>query len=185
MFQHKPWVGRNYQVGISDARIAIVGNSHWSEGDSEDSTMFVMSKIMDGTWQKIAFFRQIRDYFSFADTREFWNRVVFFNYAPRSIGGADDRYNQIPGSMVEEAKARFGSILAEHRPDKVFVFTSKVRWALPEMHLSVPDVPLQGARIGTLTSGESPAKIFLLRHTQGAKKSEMIETVTKLLASQE
>ncbi|TPN59799.1 hypothetical protein FJ981_05430 [Mesorhizobium sp. B1-1-4] len=185
MFQHKPWVGPNYRVGISGARVAIVGNSHWSEDDSEDSTMFVISKILDGTWKNIAFFRQIKDYFSFADALEFWNQVIFFNYAPRSIGGADDRYNQIPGEMVEEAKERFTSILVRYKPENVFVFSSKIRWALPEMHLSIPNVPLKSARTGLLTSGESPAHIFLLRHTQGANKCEMTDTVKKLLGSKE
>jgi hypothetical protein len=138
-----------------------------------------MSKVIAGEYN-IAFFNHIRDYFGFSAHSNFWRRVAFMNYAPWAIGEGHQRYAHLTGSMVAAAKNRFSAEITQHAPDIVFVFSKKIQWALPELDIQHGSLPLPGARIGTLPAGPS-ARILLLRHTQGAPKRKMIETVAAAL----
>ncbi|TBZ41640.1 hypothetical protein E0H47_10140 [Rhizobium leguminosarum bv. viciae] len=179
---HRPWRGDLYRKGVEGRRVMIVGNSHWlskDEPDDDKVTEDVLGKVISGEYD-IAFFNHIRDYFGFAEHADFWRRVVFLNYAPWAIGEGDDRYAHLGGAMIPPAKTRLVKVVAEHAPDVVFVFSKKIQWALPEMNFQDVDLPLPGARGGVLSSVAS-ARIFLLRHTQGAPKRKMIETVAAIL----
>lgn len=186
MLQHAPWVGHDYHQGINGRKIAIVGNSHWhgpGEVDHQCVTIDVLTKVVSGEYGDIAFFRQIRDYFGFTEASEFWQRAAFFNYAPRTIGPAEQKYGHIPFEQLEEARQRFRAILAELQPTDVFVFTKKIVWALPSIEFENHDYALSSARTGCLSDGVSDVRIHLLRHPQGAKKQLMIDTVAEQIGS--
>ena len=125
-------------------------------------------------------FNQIRDYFGYANHVDFSSRVTFLNYAPWAIGKGEKRFGHLSGEMVPPAKSRFVREISKHSPDLVLVFSKKIRWALPDLTFQNVELPLSGARLGMLPSTKSP-RIFLLRHTQGAPKPKMIETVAAAL----
>jgi hypothetical protein len=162
----------------------IVGNSHWSDDhelDREEATIDVIENVMNRHYN-IAFFNQIRDYFGVALHSDFWPQVVFMNYAPRSIGSGDNRFAQLTWELAAEAKTRFVREISSHQPQLVFVFSKKIQWALPTMEFAPVPAPLKGARVGVLPEATG-TKIYLLRHTQGARKQEMIDTVSYALAA--
>jgi len=181
MIVHRPWIGANYETGIAGKKVAIVGNSHWlkvADSDEDGFTEMVVAGVTEG--YRLRFFSSIPGYFD-QPTKGFWDQVLFFNYAPRAIGEGHERYDKMTSAMAEEGKARFSGILSTHKPDKVFVFSDSIRWALPPMHLADPKLPIQSARIGKLLNDDSAPAIFLLRHTQGAPKQAMRETVASLM----
>src|ERR1700720_4656808 len=106
MKEHIPWRGSRYQIGINQEGIAILGYSHWfseNEEDSDELTIRVMSKVITGEYSDIPFFNHIRDYFGFESNKEFWNRVLFFNYLPDAIGIADERFKTGSVGQIERA----------------------------------------------------------------------------------
>lgn len=183
--QHRPWVGKEYGSGLAGNKIAIIGNSHWLnelDEDNSETTNFVVSEVCSGAFGNIAFFSQIRDYFGFQSHTEFWDRVLFFNYAPRSIGLGDQRYDHITSEMAEEAKLRFFDLVQTYRPDKIFVFSTKIRWALPPLKFSSIDASLKSAKRAVIREGDATSpSVYLLRHPQGASKQEMTETVSQIM----
>ena len=91
--EHDPWEGPKYQMGIDEQRIAIVGYSHHRAEDDHDTRSFTRDVINDVLARDShQFFRSIRAYFAFEDTRDFWSRVLFFNFLPDCIGTTDRRY---------------------------------------------------------------------------------------------
>jgi hypothetical protein len=177
---HTTWTGAEYSDGLEGRRVMIVGNSHWlseNEDDTDRETIKVIENVVSGHWHDIAFFNHIRDYFGFSQHADFWRRVAFLNYAPWSIGLGHQRYAQLSGEMVPAAKERFGREVARLAPDLVFVFSKKIRWALPEMTLRDEMLPLPDSRVGTLPAAPS-SRVLLLQHTQGAPKRKMIETIS-------
>jgi hypothetical protein len=189
--EHKPWVGSLYKtVGINGKRIAIVGHSHWGD----DCTIKVVSHVITGEY-KIWFFSSIRNYFGFSDNADFWNRVMFFNYLPHSVGTEEQRYNSGTKEQIERAKTRLLRILAEEpSPQKVFVFTDNERmgkgWStFPETREEEGgNSPMQlGAEFGkfswgTYHIGDHIVMAFGLRHPQGASGKQMRHVVQHILA---
>lgn len=181
---HAAWTGEEYAHGIEDRRVLIVGNSHWlseNEEDTERETLKVIENVVSGHWSDIAFFNHIRDYFGFARHADFWPRVAFMNYAPWSIGVGSQKYAHLNGDMVPAAKERLAREVARLTPDLVYVFSKKIRWALPDMSYRDEPLPLPDSRVGTLPDALS-TRIVLLQHTQGAPKRKMIESVQAALA---
>lgn len=187
MILHEPWIGPGYDKGLIGRRLAIVGNSHWheeGEPDSVDCTRIVVGKVISGEYADIAFFSQIGDYFGARRGGDFWNRVVFFNYAVRSIGTREQKYNSIPSAMKGEAIQRFEAIIAETSPTDVFVFSRSIVWALPPLALKKASYPYAAARSGQLAEGQPLPRIHILRHPQYAPKALMTETVSQMLSAE-
>lgn len=192
MSEHIPWCGPGYEVGIDRQRIAIVGYSHWhseNEKDSDESTKDVLSRVISGEYSDIQFFNQIRNYFAFESNEKFWNRVLFFNYLPDSIGTGDQRFKTGTGEQIERAKERFARIIAQLRPHKMLVF-SKKGWVtfpptLEEQARNDPQ-PLgrefPGFSWGTYDTDDHIVMAFGLRHPQGANGALMRRAVQRILA---
>lgn len=181
---HAIWKGEEYADGLEGRRVMIVGNSHWlseNEPDTEGETLKVIGNVISGQWRDIDFFNHIRDYFGFRQHAEFWKRVAFMNYAPWAIGLGHQRYAQLGGDMVPAAKERLRREVDLLKPDLVFVLSKKIRWAMPEMSYLNEALPLPDSNVATLPTSPS-TRILLLRHTQGAPKAKMIETVAAALA---
>lgn len=189
---HEPWKGREYESGIDGQRIAIVGYSHWN-GDPErfdhpQFTQNVIRGVMSGE-SSHSFFTQIRNYFGFDDHGAFWEKVLFFNYVPRCIGGPDERFVVADESWNNSANERFREILNRHSPDKVIVFTSKGWGSLPPfdapLNLDFEPAGLTGAILrdpcGMYQAGNKSAMTFGLRHPQGASAEVMHRAVKWIL----
>jgi len=194
MIEHAPWIGDRYRLGqgIDRQLIAIVGHSHYREAeDSEEFTVNVLKKLLAGR-QKFAFFTQIQSYFGFNDTKDFWHRVMFFNYLPECVGSKTERYKRGTKEQIQLAKVRFRRLLDKHKPDKVLVFSnaSGKGWeTFPET-----DEEVRGERLsrlgssvfskftwGTYTTGKHTVYAYGLRHPQGANKDEMKQAVKVVL----
>ena len=182
--EHKPWVGHEYSTGVAGHRIMIVGNSHWlgeNEPDTEEVSIQVVERVVSGDYN-IAFFNQIRDYFGFISHSEFWSRAVFMNYAPKAIGEGHQRFDDLTRELADQGKVRFKKQILEYRPDLVFVFSTKIQWALPPLSPKPSGLPLSSIKVGALSEA-ADTKIYLLRHTQGAPKQLMTDSVQAILAA--
>jgi hypothetical protein len=193
MSEHTPWRGPQYEIGINRERIAIVGYSHWlaeNEEDSDECTKEVVSRVITGEYSDTPFFNQIRNYFAFESNKEFWNRVLFFNYLPDSIGTGDERFNTGTVEQIERAKERFARIIGERRPHKMLVFTKKGWATLPPTREEQAGDPLPlGKEFPEFSWGTYEAGVdhhivmaFGLRHPQGAKSELMRRAVQRILA---
>ncbi len=188
MIEHLPWIGPDYQKrGLNGQKVALVGYSHWADEDGNDFTEDTVEKIINGTWN-ISFFTNIRNYFGYDNHAEFWPRVVFFNYLPSYVGGADQRYANGSLEQIEQARARFLRLLKQYKPDKVIVFTTKGWSQLPETDEEKtgrgtfqlwPDD--RKFRWGTFGIDGKLIKVFGLRHPQGASFELMKRAVRSIL----
>ena len=186
--EHKVWRGKGYDgEGIRGSRVCIVGYSHWlgagKEADDADTTTDVVAKVVSGEY-RIAFFTQIRNYFGFKEHADFWRRVVFFNYLPNAVGGADARYHS--ATDVEPANKRFEKVLAKEQPDKVAVFTMKGwRGLAPVLALSpcgrVLSLGLKLCELRRYDVGKKCVPVLGLRHPQGAPGELMRQAVQWML----
>lgn len=131
---------------------------------------------------KVTFSTNIRNYFGFSDHKDFWKRVIFFNYMPCGVGEASARYNVGSSEMRTRAKRRFISILGEVKPNKVLVFTHKGWMDCPD----TPCEPLGNAfppdfTWGKYAIGEHVTAAYGLRHPQGANGDTMKRAVRHIL----
>lgn len=178
--QDRPWIGSQYTDGINGKKIVLIGNSSSSDDDAavnDESTIVLVSKIMTKEWHA-SFFDHLRNYVGELDHVDLWPKVIFFNYAPRAVGTGEDRYRQLNSEEADEAKARLLAVIGEHKPDKVIVFSKRIRWALPPLDNREEFGPEgSGFEKGTLQAGGHSAEVYLLQHPQGAVKNVMIASV--------
>jgi hypothetical protein len=195
LIEHKPWVGPLYRPeGINGQRIAIVGHFHHGNEDNNQFTIETVAGMLNGEYT-IPFFSTIRNYFGFEDNGDFWNRVMFFNYLPDCVGGAEERYNSGTEQQIMRAKARFLRILADNLPEKVFVFSNNERlgkgW--PTLPPTCEEEASEGCiALGTQfprfswgtyrTAAGHIAMAFGLRHPQGASSLLMRDAVEHILS---
>jgi hypothetical protein len=194
MSEHTPWCGPEYELGVDRERIAIVGYSHWLSEDEEDTdkcTIDVVSRVISGEYSDNQFFKQIENYFGFESTEAFWNRMLFFNYLPDSIGTGDDRFRTGTSAQIDRAKERFARIIEQRRPNKLLVFSKKGWETFPqnlEEQAGNDPMPLGGEfpefSWGTYNVGAEHHIVmaFGLRHPQGAKGELMRRAVQRILA---
>ncbi|GEM_PF-3080827 len=194
MIEHKPWKGTLYDEGLSGQRIAIVGNSHYTtdESDHDQLTREILHRVVNGDTAS-PFFTQIMEYFGYDSPQLFWNRVLFFNYLPESVGSPSDRYALGSKDQVKRAKARLLQIVAECKPQKLFAFTnsSGKGWqTFPNTDEEnaggdtqpLPGFEKHGFRFGTYSANGHHAMAFGLRHPQGAPGEVMRNAVQYCLA---
>ena len=181
MDEHEPWVGGEYQNGLCGFRVALVGWSHWGDEDDEDfGTRVCIEKVISREW-RIRFFTQIRNYCGYSDHALFWPKVMFLNYLPNLVGGAEERFGHGTEEQREAAKLRFRRLVEAHAPQKVLVFTSR-RWALPEMAWRRElDPPFSKFLKCGFETARGAVDVYCLRHPQGAKGEVMRQVVDHVL----
>lgn len=173
--EHKPYVGENYENGISGKKIAIVGYSHWSDGEFPDTEYwsdFTIKQVFSGKWSP-NFFSSIRNNFGYSDHRSFWTRVLFFNYVPWMIGTGNERFASINEAEAVAAKARFLNVIDDYKPDIVFVFSLKTH--IGELGLGFKPMPAPLAMFSDAKRNANghETTIVRLRHPQGASAKEL------------
>jgi hypothetical protein len=188
--EHKPWKGSLYcKLGIDGQRLAIVGYSHHGDDDNEDYTIKSIRNAILGNPDG-AFFNLIRNYFFFESSDEFWERVMFLNYLPRSVGCDDKRYATGTDEQIQQAKCRFLRVIEQYRPQKVLILSKKTWWTLP---MTVEETA--GRKLKTLgpefpdfewgtyrTANNHVVMAFGLRHPQGANGELMRKAIQRILA---
>jgi hypothetical protein len=191
---HRPWVGKHYMDGIKGQRIAVIGYSHWlgeGETDADDATVDTINKVVSGDlhFDTIGFFVRVRSYFGFASHEEFWNRVLFFNFLPECVGGADERYDAGTKEQVERGRHRVLSIFEEYRPHKALVFSARGWQEFPPTReeRATNSCTLLGAEFprftwGTYQCGGEVVAGFGLQHPQFAPGELMRRAVEHILA---
>lgn len=187
VIEHAEWVGARSDEGIQGQRIAIMGFSHWGEtsDDWPGFTQHVIQEVCKG--RSHTFFDRIQEYFEFQKAKDFWSRVVFFNFIPDLIGGGESRFAYGSLDQHERGRERFLQIVGRRRPEKVLVFSRKAwdsmgafREADPQARPLGPEFPASFGW-GTYERDGHVAAAFGLRHTQGAVTEEMTRAVRRVL----
>ena len=145
------------QTGFDGQRIAIVGYSHY------------LHAFEGGTH------------------KDFWSRVYFFNFLPRSVGTKEKMYATGTKTELEEAQARFLQFLEKEQPDKVFVFTRK-GWkhfpeSVEERGNNLCNVLLEGSKTnwGTYEVGPKVVSVCGFQHPQYAGGEQLKREVQAFL----
>lgn len=128
---YAPWIGLNYRT--ANPRVMLVGESHYVSNPSDDAptlTCDIVEAVRDGQ-RSLAFYSKVARLIGgeAAATPEgrvaFWNRVVFFNYVPMSVG---QWFNAVPtDTMWQAAGPRFTTLLLDLSPTHV-VSLGKRQW---------------------------------------------------------
>ncbi|MEO7027304.1 MAG: hypothetical protein ABI056_07090 [Caulobacteraceae bacterium] len=190
VIEHRPWVGSDYCHGIDGARYAIVGYSHWfgdEDHDCNDATIIdIETRVLAGTAPK--FYTYIRNYFGFLDHRDFWQKVMFFNFIPSSIGDGNNRFARATVDQVTAARARLATLLGEHKPAKALVFSKKAWESFPPTreeatkYSGKPLADFPGFTWGTYEAGDGTTAAYGLKHPQGASGPLMRRAVDYIRA---
>ncbi len=186
MIEHKPWEGSDYSTSpIKGQQVAIVGYSHWLEDgwpDNDDATIDCIRKVMSGSGEvkTASFFTPVRNYFGYPDHKTFWPKVMFFNYLPSCVGGADKRFKSGTPEQRKRAEARFLRLTKDKRPQKVLVFTARSGYFPPAEGLqSIPG--FDKFKLGIYRFDDFVFSAYFLRHPQGADKELMRSAVEYIL----
>lgn len=182
--EHDVWCPDGYlSPGIHGQRIAIAGHSHWSDDpDHPGFTRDLLQDVVDG--DRIRFFTSIAHYFGFEDVSEFWSRALFFNFLPSLVGPGSERYGHGTQEQIAAGTARVTRILESHRPQKLFVFSTKAWHDFPlteEDQGHLPRKPFPSWQTYLLKDG-APVKACGLRHPQGADLARMTADVSTLMS---
>lgn len=183
--EHAEWNPRGYrEAGLFGQRIAIAGHSHSSDDpDHADATTDCLTNVISGEWKNIAFFNAIPHYFGFEDRGAFWSNVMFFNFLPTVVGTRDRKFGYGSPDQLEAGRARVSRILDQHKPEKLFVFSSKAWREFPrtlEDQTKTRDQPQSWHTYHT--NDGHRVKAVGLRHPQGARRDQITEQVGRLMA---
>lgn len=193
MIEHQPWKGKNYEQ--ADARILLVGHSHYSdEPDHEGLTIQTAEHAAAGDMNWSPFFARPHRWLGDSTSqRDFWDSIAFINFIPDVIGGSAKRYGRGTPDQHERGFERLVRVITEMKPTHVFVTTPKPEAGKqPEYRISsLPGAsegePIRvdgGSRYRTLhmQAGHGPVKIALLPHPQSARKADMQQVFSTMLA---
>lgn len=186
---HRPWVGPDYRSQPAGARLLIAGFSHHGRfsDDVEDDPDFTVRRVEQlALTGDHTFFNRIAGYVG-EDPAAFWSRVAFFNTLPSTVG--DDRYASGTPEQVAGVEPRVLRIIAETRPDRIFVFTTKGWDMWPNYTGRIVDGTLREPGVGKVDYGtyahaDGEALAFGFRHPQYARAADMKALVAAALAKQ-
>jgi hypothetical protein len=187
---HDPWRPTS-KDGIDGQHIAIVGYSHHLKGgdvDCKSLTRDVVRDVIKGK-KKLSFFTSIQNYFGYNNPKDFWTRVLFFNFLPDCIGDSDNKYGKGSDEQHRLAQDRVRRILSKERPNKVFVFTTKGWQKFPNTIENVGDQPCTPLFPGSpepswgiYEMGSHRVLVCGFRHPQYAKGQNIKRQVEAFLA---
>jgi hypothetical protein len=182
--EHDPYEGPLYKSGIGGFRIGVVGYSHYL-GDTKDSRDFTSIWINNVAQHgnRIRFFTSVRNSFGFDNSSEFWERVVFFNYVPVMIGKSAEKFHRAVPELEARANERFVEIIDRCQLNLVFVFSKKTALGALGVYFSPLPAPYERFVAANLHRKGRNVRIIRLRHTQGAKLSELKGAIAGVLGN--
>jgi hypothetical protein len=130
----KPWLGDNYEN--ENIKILILGESHYGNSDENKET-FTQDVIKSWALREegsIKFFTtiakvlsdKIDEWLSDDDAKEFWNKVVFYNYIQDFVG--QNARIRPTDEMWRQAEKPFNEVLLKYQPDIVVVLGKDLGW---------------------------------------------------------
>lgn len=135
----KPWVGKNYESGINNKKILVLGKSHHCAKRSDFTPAITIEVIKDlfnpdsehepykNTYTK--FMNALSgEKLSIEEKEKWWNRVSFYNYVQVPIETA--RQSPTAEEFKNSEKAFF-EVLEELRPTHIIVWGKRLYNALP------------------------------------------------------
>ena len=185
---HRPWIGERYWSQPKGHRHLIAGFSHngpFSPAVKDDPAFTEQTVAELGIGGEHPFFNSIAGYFN-EQPATFWSGVAFFNTLPSTVG--EDRYAFGTSEQLAAVKPRVLRVIAETKPDRIFVFTSKgwnKMW--PDYTGRITDGTLRvlgtgEVDYGTYSHSDGEAIAFGFRHPQYARVDDMKELVSAALA---
>lgn len=131
-----PWIGPQYGSSTAgEPRILVLGESHWGNPNcrypefTRDVVRRAVFEGRDRFFTKVAKLVRGVPVGAYLDTpsyRDFWNRVVFYNYVQELVGPTHD-CRPAPAQW-ETGKAPFLQLIREQRPQAIVVL-GKELWA--------------------------------------------------------
>ena len=136
-----PWVGKEYQQGISGKRIMALGESHYCANPTTEAvptlTQSIIADLTDvdsphehykNTYTK--FERALEGKVVLpADKLKLWNSVLFYNYVQEPISGA----RVAPTTQqFTDSEGAFFQVLEAHQPDVILVWGQRLFANLPK-----------------------------------------------------
>ena len=130
----QPWVGDNYEN--ENPKILVLGESHYGSTE-ENKEIFTQNVIQswalraEGSHKFFTIIAKIlsdktEDWLSDDDSKEFWNKVIFYNYIQDFVGESA-RIRPID-EMWKQAKKPFEEVLCKYQPDIVVVLGKNLGW---------------------------------------------------------
>ncbi|MFC4666568.1 hypothetical protein [Falsiporphyromonas endometrii] len=147
-----PFVGKNYQAGINDKRILVLGESHYCASTSDVRPTLTTEIIEDLFDPKsphegykttyIKFIQALagRD-LSFQEREELWNRLAFYNYVQVPMVGPRVAPSSADFANSEDA---FFQVLKQLDPDKIIVWGKRLFENMPATGFQGPDISIPG-----------------------------------------
>jgi hypothetical protein len=147
-----PWVGSQYAEGFCDLRILLVCESHY--GDKEHERPTATPEIVKalalgekhpratGKLRRHPHFtkimcavKNVRNSFSSAQKKEFWNSVAYYNFLQEFIRGSRV---PPPKDAWERGKSAFTEVLDVLAPDLIVCFSARTGGLIQPLAGSVP-----------------------------------------------
>jgi len=185
MIEQHPWIGPLFSTeGIDGQKIGIVGYSSWGP-DEASWTETCVRAVMSGS-MKARFFTDIPRYFSKYSTKEFYERVIFFEFIPGSIGGVGERYKRATAEQSAAGYERMMRVSQFHRIEKLLIFSRKAWRSMPaskehevQSNKMIGDIKFEFRKYKT---GDYIVTAVGLKHPQYAPRSLMQSAVEAALA---
>ena len=153
----RPWIGKNYGVGINHEKILILGESHYfgepfdNTQEISDLTPKALTEIIE-LKKNIRFFKFIGQLFN-DDWTEIWEYVAFANL----IQHVFNEKNEQPDKNHIATVISFYKYLELLKPDKVIVCSSRAWTKWFKKHIDNEDgIQIIDARIGISSVFEFP-----------------------------
>lgn len=146
-----PWVGSNYQRGISGKRVLILGDSHYCARLSDATPQLTQNIIEDLFDSSSAFEHYKNTYTKFERSlagheidqsdkrgkRKVWNDVMFYNYVQEALSGP----REAPSArQFSASEAPFFEVLNHYKPHKIIAWGTRLYNHLPQKGKQLPDL---------------------------------------------
>jgi hypothetical protein len=145
-FGFKPWIGSQYEIGIDNKKILILGESHYCcnpgecDGCSDQTNEIILKQINETRsdfesnpfYTKLAklFLKKVPgEYISLNEKKLFWNSVAFYNYIQESVG---ETARIAPSKeMFEISWGPFQNLIEAITPDLVLILGQRLWDGMP------------------------------------------------------
>ena len=171
-----PWIGKDYGKGIKGKRVMALGESHYCADPvefTENITRDVIRDLFDPESWHEAYKNTYAKFINALageqlDTdgkREWWNRIVFYNYVQTPMTGARVSPTAEDFKNSEDA---FFEVLEQQRPTHIIVWGKRLYENMPDCGKELPAVNMNDGsevrRWEYLLRDGSPVKLLEIRH---------------------
>ena len=145
-FGFRPWIGNQYEKGINNNKILILGESHYCCNPGEcdgciDMTNEIILKQIDelrSDFETNPFYTKLAKLFlrkgagesiTLNEKKLFWNAVAFYNYIQMSVG--EEARIAPTWEMFEKSWEPFQNLIESIKPDFVLIVSQRLWNGMP------------------------------------------------------